>query len=216
VFFEKKGAPIVWAVDIGSIKRKNFAWCRISQKEKVLDIKDGDDISDLAQAIANDLSKGQCVALGFECPLFIPLPQDPLLLTSARNGEFAHPWSAGAGCAALATGLPECAWIFDKVHDLVRIDVRVSVIWGDFFAGEANLFLWEALVTGLAKGSSHREDAKVAAMTFINKYPAIVEADGVEKDNDKPYYSLVGAALLRSHLTQDLAILHQKCIVIKS
>ena len=53
-------------------------------------------------------------------------------------------------------------------------------------------------------------------MTFNNKYPAIVESDAVEKDNDKPYYSLVGAALLRSDLTRDVSILRQKCIVIKS
>ena len=156
------------------------------------------------------------MALGFECPLFIPLPKDPLLLTSARNGEFAHPWSAGAGCAALATGLPECAWIFERLHRFVRVEVKPSVTWQDFVERRANLFVWEAFVTGVAKRSSHKKDAKVAAMTFINKYPAIAEADAVEKDNDKPYYSLVGAALLRSHLTQDLAILHQKCIVIKS
>jgi len=212
-----KGVPIVWAVDIGSIKRQNFAWCRISQKEKAdLDIKDGDDISDLTQGLADDLSSGRCVALGFECPLFIPVPQNPLLLTDARAGEAAHPWSAGAGCAALATGLSECAWIFDKLHDLVRVDVRASVCWEDFFAGEANLFVWEAFVTGLAKGLSDSEDARTAATSFIKNYPKIVEADTVEKDNDKPYYSLVGAALLRSDLTRDMSILHQKCIVIKS
>ena len=158
--FRKKGAPIVWAVDIGSVKQKHFAWCRIPQDGRDLNIKDGDHILDLAEGLADDLSSGYKVTIGFECPLFIPVPQDPLLLTNARAGEFAHPWSAGAGCAALATGLPECAWIFDKVHDLVQIDVRASVIWEDFFDGEANLFVWEALVTGSAKGPSHKEDAK--------------------------------------------------------
>ena len=158
--FRKKGAPIVWAVDIGSVKRKHFAWCRVNQDERDLDIKDGDDISDLAQGLADDLSSGHKVAIGFECPLFIPVPKDPLLLTNARDGEFDHPWSAGAGCTALATGLSECAWIFDKVHDLVQVEVKASVIWEDFFAGKANLFVWEAFVTGLAKGLSDREDAR--------------------------------------------------------
>jgi hypothetical protein len=38
-------------------------------------------------AIAADLNAGHHVALGFECPLFVPVSEDPNGLTSARPGE---------------------------------------------------------------------------------------------------------------------------------
>jgi hypothetical protein len=208
--------PIIWAVDIGSVRRKRFAWCRIGWEEEDSAVKDGDNILDLAQGLADDLSAGRRVALGFECPLFVPVPKDPMYLTDARSGENDRPWSAGAGCAVLATGLSECVWIFEKARDLVHVDVRATVAWQDFVAGKANLFVWEALVTRAAKRPSHREDARAAATTFMAEYPYIIEADAVEKGKDQPYYSLVGAALLRSGLTQDLSMLCEKCIVIKS
>ncbi|MDO8577762.1 MAG: hypothetical protein Q7R50_01110 [Dehalococcoidales bacterium] len=208
--------PVIWAVDVGSVKRKRFAWCRIRREERDSVVKDGDDILDLVKRLADDLSARRSVALGFECPLFVPVPKDPFFLTSAREGENNHPWSAGAGCAALATGLSETAWIFERTREFVNVDVQASFVWHDFIAGKANLFIWEALVTGPAKGQSHREDARAAATSFLTKYPDVVEADAVERGSDKPFYSLVGAALLRSGLTRDVSILRQKCIVIRS
>jgi hypothetical protein len=56
------------------------------------------------------------VALGFECPLFVPLNLQPEALTTARSGEGSRPWSAGAGCGALATGLVQVAWILRKIR----------------------------------------------------------------------------------------------------
>jgi hypothetical protein len=65
----------------------------------------GRDISVFAEGIAKDLSAGYAVALGFECPLFVPVAKAPEHLTKGRAGEGNRPWSAGAGVAVLASGL---------------------------------------------------------------------------------------------------------------
>lgn len=203
--------PVVWVADIGSVRRKRFGWHRIPEDQD----SDRTDIVAFAGGIANDLLSGRSVALGFECPIFVPVPREPEELTAPRgNAEKRRPWSAGAGCAVLATGLSECAWVFDKIYEMVGMEVRPSLIWEDFIAGKANLFVWEAFVTGEAKGSSHSEDAKTAAQAFLDRYPDIQQADAIKED--KPWYSLVGAALLRSGLSRDISILSRKCIVIRS
>ena len=78
---------IIWCADIGSIKNKRFGWCRGTIIEDKLEVITGTEIQDFAEGIAKDISNGYKVALGFECPLFLPIPEDPLYLTSARKGE---------------------------------------------------------------------------------------------------------------------------------
>lgn len=38
---------------------------------------------ELVDAVAGDLIAGEAVALGFECPLFVPVPATPLQLGAA-------------------------------------------------------------------------------------------------------------------------------------
>lgn len=107
---------VIWCADIGSIRNKRFGWCR-AETGKEETFKYGVSIENFAAGIAQDLSNEQKIALGFECPLFIPLSGNPIYLTKARQGEGDRAWSAGAGCGALATGLTECAWVFSKIKD---------------------------------------------------------------------------------------------------
>lgn len=199
----------VWAVDVGSVKKNNLGWCRIRGDERAT----GHDIRQLARGIAADLANALPVALGFECPLFVPVPDDPVQLTSARPGEGSRPWSAGAGSGALATGLTECVWILEQARRLSSATITPTLVWSQFLAGQANLFLWEAFVTGLAKGLSHHGDAEIAAMSFCNEVPFVAEAGSVTAENP---YSLIGAAMLRSGLTTDVNVLFTQCVVIKS
>jgi len=46
----------------------------------------------LADAVTDDLDAGLPVALGFECPLFVPVPDEAELLGSAREGDGNRPW----------------------------------------------------------------------------------------------------------------------------
>jgi hypothetical protein len=200
---------VVWAVDVGSVRQNRLGWCRIRGEERAT----GHDIRWLVEGVSSDLTRGLSVALGFECPLFVPVPDDPLFLTSARPGEGARSWSAGAGAGALATGLTECVWILEQVRSLSTRSIAPTLDWARFLAGQADLFLWEAFVTGVAKSLSHHGDAEIAAMSFRQAFPHIAEANAVTAANP---YSLIGAALLRSGLSTDLSVLSTPCVVIRS
>lgn len=206
---------IVWVADVGSIMRNGFGWCRSSVEDNTVKISTGTDISLFAEGISKDLRNRKRVALGFECPLFLPITDNPMNLTSARQGEGNRAWSAGAGCGSLAVGLTESVWIFERIREKVGIkNINTTFDWDKFFSdNEVNLFIWEAFVTGEAKSKTHSGDAVIAAQTFWHKFPNIIESNAVTVDSA---YSLVGAALLRSMLSTNLKVLFESCIVLKS
>ena len=81
----------------------------------------------LAVDIACALGEARKVALGFECPLWIPVAPDPKDLTKARKVDGNRAWSAAAGLGALATGLTQVPWILDEVRrQLTRAGSRGS------------------------------------------------------------------------------------------
>ncbi len=202
---------VVYAADIGSIEKNNFGWYRkeICQ-ENANKENDGTDIGKLVEYIKVDLKNGKKVAIGFECPLFIPITDKPEDLTKAREGENNRPWSAGAGCCSLATGLTECVWIFEKIRES---NIKPTFKWKDFLSNESYFFIWEAFVTKKSKGNTHPADAKRAVDVFLENLADLEKASSVSAH--KPF-SLVGAGLLRAGLTNDPKILCERCIVIKS
>jgi len=199
---------IVWCADIGSVKGKKFGWCRSDGKSFV----EGTDIVEFCRGIAKDLSAGIKVALGLECPLFVPVSENPLLLTSSRYGEGDRAWSARAGCGALCTGLTESVFILNEVYKQTSLPIQPTFKWNDFLDGQMNLFLWEAFVSKEAKGISHSGDAKIAVQSFMRHYPKILEANAVTVESA---YNLVAGAMLRTGLSQDIKLLSEPCIVIK-
>lgn len=201
----------VFAVDVGSIKKGNFGWCRacISNKNMYTNTS----INELIESICVDINSGAKVALGFECPLTLNLPESPDNLTSARKGEGDRAWCAGAGCGALAVGLVESAWILEKISKRSSCRIIPSLNWENFTSSDANLFLWEAFVSSKAKGTSHEDDAMIAVKTFMAAYPNIGCASAIRNDNP---YSLIGAAILRAGLSSDANLLRHDCIVIKT
>jgi hypothetical protein len=100
-------ALIIHCADIGSVRRGNFGWARLVVDATDSACNTGFDIYSFADALAADINAGHPVAVGFECPLFVPVPDDPNDLTSARPGEGNRAWSAGAGAGSLATGLTD-------------------------------------------------------------------------------------------------------------
>lgn len=202
---------IVWVADVGSIQKKKFGWCRsTSSKSSTIT---GTDITQFVDGIVKDISEGKRIALGFECPLFVPITENPVGLTSARKGEGDRAWSAGAGCGALAVGLTETVWVFERLRKLSKKEIVPTFEWDIFISGHGNLLIWEAFVTKEAKALSHHGDAQVAASSFWNRYPDVVKANSVKADNP---FSLVGAALLRSGLTTNLEFLVTPVVVIRS
>jgi hypothetical protein len=213
---------VVWAADIGSIQMEKFGWCRLAGLSSE---KTGAKIDEFADGIACDLNDGLRIAVGFECPLFVPVSKESEDLTKARDGEGNHPWSAGAGCGALTTGLPECVWIFERIREKTTVIVQPTFNWNELCEGNANLFIWEAMITGSSgvkadeiepaslEKTVHENDARIAAFTFLEHQHDIESKNAVTAENP---FSLVGAALLRAGLSEKIELLKIPCIVVKA
>lgn len=200
---------VVYCADIGSIKKGNFGWAREDDGGTT---KGGADISKLVGSLAADVKTSTRVALGFECPLYVPIPDDPSHLTSQRPIDRGKPWSAGAGASALATGLTETVWILQQLRNRIHMPPPAFLSWEDFKRADQGLFLWEAMVVGEAKGNSHQDDAAIAVRAF-REWALQQEPGGcLEVGN---VHSLIGAALLRSCWSTDLSLLEEPCLVIR-
>ena len=202
---------VVYCADIGSIPEGNFAWasrCIDSQRVR----ESGKDIWRLVTQVACDLNNGKKVALGFECPLWVPVSCDPMELTSARCGEGNRPWSAGAGATSLATGLTETAWILSEIRSEAQ-DVEAYLDGHQFKDAEHGLFLWEAMVTGENRTGSHEGDAAAAVCAFIKALSDIKAANAVTSPHK--VRSLIGAALLWAGWSEDHQLLRTPCVVIR-
>jgi hypothetical protein len=162
---------------------------------------------------ANDLNHGSQIALGFECPLFVPVRDDPEKLSQARDGEGNRPWSAGAGCGALCVGLTQVIWILDNLRQSLVVETPAFLSWSAFRAAKRGLFLWEAFVSGKAKGRDDLDDAEKAIRCFPGFYPDPTVANAIHENR---VYSLIGAALLRTGWSEDLTLLSKPCLVIKA
>lgn len=206
-------ALVVYCADIGSVMRGNFGWARLACDVATEPCTTGQDIAEFADLIAADLNAGANVALGFECPLFVPVPEDPRLLTSARPGEGDRAWCAGAGAGALATGLTETAWILDRVRTRTSRQVDAFHDWGAFCKTNGGLFVWEAFVTKKAKADTHHGDAELAVLSFRDRLREAGPANDVVCST--PVRSLIGAVLLQAGWTTDLKWLGRACAVVR-
>jgi hypothetical protein len=148
----------IFAVDVGS--PRTFAWV----SDAGLSGKDGDT---LAAEIARAFASGRRVAVGFECPLFIPVPLEWADIGKPRLCEGNRSWSAGTGATVTIYGLHEIAWILAKLRKITGATTAVFFspeTWLEFH--EPCLLLWEAFVTGADKGRDHADDAERACQAF--------------------------------------------------
>lgn len=203
---------VVFAADVGSVKSGNFGWARTEPTDAAVVEHDHSSPADLAKAVAAELNARRPVALGFECPLFVPVPIEPLKLGAARLGEGARPWSAGAGTGALATGLVQMAWVLAAVR-AVASDIPLFLDRHRFEEAGSGILLWEAFVTAEAKGNTHLDDAAIAVRAFTSwlRDPAAASAVTAERP-----LSLAGAAALWSGWIDDPAALHDAPVVIRA
>lgn len=174
-------ATRVVAVDVGSV-RTNFAWAGLDLPGRRPVGQGGRHPEGAALAVLEAINAGVPVALGFEAPLMVPVsPVGPvdgwMTLGQARQGETvdgrSRPWSAGAGSGALATGLVQLAWVLERIgSEAPRL--RCTTRPEPWTAGQAELFVWEAFVSGDGKPvssgiSQHAADAAAAADTFADR-----------------------------------------------
>ena len=202
---------VVYCADIGSVARCRFAWASASTGPPPRVAESDKDIQRLVTQVAHDLDCGKKVALGFECPLWVPVACDPNRLTSARHGDGNRAWSAAAGATSLATGLTETAWILSRIRSETQ-DVEAFLDWPRFAAAQHGLFIWEALVTGKEKSDSHQSDAAAAVCAFIKATKGHCLTSAVTSTHR--VRSLIGTALLWAGWSDNLDLLSTPCVVI--
>ena len=198
------------AADIGSIEKNRFGWA-IRQVEGGATSK-GTSIIEFVDALVELLDDERKIALGFECPLFVPVRIDPKELTKSRKGEGNRAWSAGAGAGALTTGLTETAWILRELRTSVKREPKLTFNWEEF-ESLGGLFLWEAFVSGSAKSSTHAGDAEIAVQAFCNSLPNPERSNMIHEHS---VMSLVGASALWAGWAVDTAVLRESCPVISA
>ncbi|MBE7467272.1 MAG: hypothetical protein HS116_27675 [Planctomycetes bacterium] len=213
----------VFCADIGRIdpkeSRNRFGWA--GRRAGVVDETPprGHYPAELAEAVVAELGKGSKVALGFECPTFVPVDTDHFMLTKARKGEGNRPWSAGAGAASLAAGLSEIAWTLQRIKELMLLkNWRAPEIYLDpqeFHEAAKGLLLWEAFVTNKPAPTDHADDATAAVNAFCAAWPGLAQAD-VFAAEDRTVFSVTGAAILHAGFTDDVGLLWKKCVGIRA
>lgn len=202
---------IIYCADIGSVRINHFGWARLDGEQ---DHKCNDIVA-LVDDIARAITKGRKVALGFECPLWVPVSTKPQDLTAGRRVDKDRPWSFGAGITVLAIGVTEVAWILDKLGSrLKRRGISLPPVhldWTTFAGADSGVFFWEAFVTGKAKGKSHAEDALIAC----RKFAACLPTPGEKCEPEARVRSLIGGAILWAGWSTDLDLLHMPCMVVR-
>ena len=203
---------VVFCADVGSVKSGNFGWARSEAEAASVADHDTSRPADLAEAVIHELHDGRPVALGFECPLFVPVPSLDTALGAARPGEGNRAWSAGAGSGALTTGLVQVAWVLAAIRARCP-DERLHLEWQSFAAKGQGVLVWEAFVSDSAKGMSHVDDAMIAVAAFSRALPDPRIASTITAERP---LSLVGAVAVWSGWLGDLDALRCTPLVIRA
>jgi hypothetical protein len=201
----------MYACDVGSVARKRFWWCSSHPDRPA-----SNELSALASAVIADLSDGVSVALGIECPLFIPCPQELEMLGRARAGECttatgSKSFNSSPGACATMSGLPALGWVLRLVREHCPSVVATTKI-DEFYRGSASLLLWEAFVTGSEAAGTHEGDARLALEAFRVSWTRQQFASRVDCEGP---FSLVGAMILWANLSNDRDLLHHQCLVLR-
>jgi len=203
----------IYAVDVGSTQQGGFAWVCVDP-EAPDGIVGSYSIELLSARLVADLQARCSVALGFEAPLFIPIPIAAARLSKARTDEGSPCWAAPPGLTVASLGLHQAAWILRRISEHCGnfIDFRVAPTAWPPSLDTTMLFCWEAFVSGPVHSSSHLTDAATAAMAFVDQEHHLPQATAVTAEHP---LSLIAAAALWSGLTTDVELLRTSTVVVR-
>jgi hypothetical protein len=193
--------PFTLAIDVGSPIQDTIGWALID----ALGTK-----RDLAQAVDRLIARLRTdgrATIGFESPIWTPRRTDIEDVTRQRQKE-GKSWSIGAGAVVLADGLGIMPWVFGRIA--TAAPAARATISADRWRKHGGLLVWEAFVSGDAKGADHKADAKIALDAYNARWP------GLESDIPaEPAVNLAVAAALASGLAIDPDEIGMAAIVIK-
>ncbi len=119
---------------------------------------------------------GTPVALGFEAPIWTPRRTELARITSRRGGvetQYNRAWSAGAGSGALGAALALMPWALTQLR-LATGPMGATTNLATFVSRKAQVFVWEAFVSGVLKTTGlHHDDARLAVEAFQSRWPDI-------------------------------------------
>ena len=199
-----------WAfcADVGSIPKNNFGWASSMDGEW----ETGADIGVFASSIADAIRREAKVSIGFECPLFVPVRDDPKKVASARRGERQRSWSAGAGTGALTTGMVQSLWVMRRVKNILGYAPKPTFVWQEF-ENTNSVFLWEAFVTSATEGITHIHDAEAALRRFL---ALAGSAENVSAIDESSVMSLIGVCAIRAGWSKDIELIWKPCLVVQA
>jgi hypothetical protein len=162
----------VAVIDIGT-PGKNLGWA-IDEPDDA-----GTDLKVRIEILIASLREGP-VALGFEAPQFVPIRDNPVELTKARDCESGprlppRPFSAGAGAAVLVTSLVVAPYVLSCLRDKLP-QATATFDWRHPLTKPGELLLFEALVTNQGKETPtrHVEDARLAVESFPAEFKPVL------------------------------------------
>jgi hypothetical protein len=203
---------VIYACDVGSTKSGAFAWARTLPTRSVPSA--GRNIATLVSSIIADAESGLSISLGFESPLFLPVPRRHDNLSSGRSGESNRSMFAPVGAGVTTLGVHQAAWILRAVGDKAGDLLEYVTDWRQWppLDGSPRFLVWEAFVSGNAHSLSHENDAVTAAMYFREKEGSLGAAHAVSAEDP---FSLIHAVAMWAGWATDLDRLHCECLVLK-
>jgi len=211
---------VIYACDVGSTRHQEkkqgpaFAWARLSPNEGIKSVQGSSDIQQLVRRLELDIEEGHSVALGFESPLFIPIPEDSKHLSKRRDGEGNRSFASRVGLSVCTLGVHQSAWILKRLYESSSRKCSFTLDMRCWPPSEHHrvLFCWEAFVSEGAHSDQDITDAATAIAFFFDNEEKLQEANAVRAKNP---ISLIGAVALWSGWTSDLRYLHMETLVLK-
>ena len=203
---------VIYACDIGSTRSGAFAWARVLpglEKPRA-----GKDIAALVRYLIADAEHGLSIALGFESPLFLPVPHSHEQLSRGRARENNRSMFAPAGAGVATLGVHQAAWILRAVRDKVGDQIEYTLDWDQWppATDSQQLLIWEAFVSGNAHSKSHEHDAVTAAVSFRDNESKLDVAHAVTAESP---LSMVHAVAIWAGWATDIERLHEECFVLR-
>jgi len=199
---------VIGVIDVGSPKRGKHGWAILAPNTPPVLGKDLDAFIDTMTLLGADWP----LAIGFEAPLFIPSQREAMEVLSARRGEGSRSWSASAGAAVTTAALGVMTYTLAGLRKgLTKATATTDVNALPEHPGDT--FFFEAFVTSASKGESHADDALIAAREM---HALMISGQTFRSAIDETeVFSLLGASLLRTNWTSNLAVLSTPCLVVK-
>lgn len=206
----------IYCFDVGG--RSSFGWARVERHRDGQLVAGGSSIDNAMLSMTKDLEKGYAVTLGFECPLYMPVPSSSDTLGRGRPGEGDRSMFAPAGIYTAMIGLQQLAFVLRALGELPA-KPKPRLQWRDWNASNADeILVWEAFVSKGAHSGQHDRDAATAAVEFLSRHGA----GGLKSDLELPGeprqlypLSLAGCAILWSGLSAELELLREVVLVIR-